>query len=77
CLGVVGELLHKLELDNIPSLRVYNKVDLVRDNLPSQVKNGVSICAQNPETLKELLGMMEHMVFDTGTEKRAGYAFRH
>ncbi|MCI5141656.1 MAG: GTPase HflX, partial [Candidatus Electrothrix sp. ATG1] len=74
---VVEELLHKLELDNIPSLRVYNKVDLVRDNLPSQVKNGVSICAQNPETLKELLGMMEHMVFDTGTEKRAGYAFRH
>ncbi|WP_339137975.1 MAG: GTPase HflX [Candidatus Electrothrix sp. GW3-4] len=67
---VVEELLRKLELDKIPCLRVYNKIDLVRDNLPSQVKNGLCISAQESETLKELLGMMEHMLIDMSTAKK-------
>ncbi|MCI5123593.1 MAG: GTPase HflX [Candidatus Electrothrix sp. AR5] len=66
---VVEELLDKLELDKIPCLRVYNKIDQVVDDLPSQVKNGYCICARDAGTLKELLGMMEHQLFDMGNKK--------
>lgn len=66
---VVEDLLQKLALNKIPCLRVYNKIDRVQDNLPAQVKNGICICAHDPTSLKELLGMMEQMLLrpDTGT----------
>ena len=67
--NVVEELLEKLELDKIPCLRVYNKIDQVVDDLPSQVKDGYCICAREAETLKELLGMMEHQLFDMGNRQ--------
>jgi GTP-binding protein HflX len=68
---VVEEILRKLELDKIPCLRVYNKIDAVSDNLPSLVKNGFCICARDASTLEELLGMMEHQLFDIGNSWRA------
>ena len=71
---VVEEILRKLELDKIPCLRVYNKIDQVNDNLPSLVKNGFCICARDAGTLKELLGMMEHQLFDIGHSRRARQA---
>ncbi|WPD21434.1 MAG: GTPase HflX [Candidatus Electrothrix scaldis] len=61
---VVKDLLQRLELDRIPCLRVYNKIDKLADDLPPQVKNGLCICAHEATTLQKLLGMMEHMLLD-------------
>lgn len=61
---VVEDLLQRLELDKIPCLRVYNKIDKLADDLPPQVKNGLCICAHEATTLQKLLGMMEHMLLD-------------
>ncbi|MCI5217785.1 MAG: hypothetical protein D3914_00975, partial [Candidatus Electrothrix sp. LOE2] len=60
----------KLELDTIPCLRVYNKIDQVQDDLPFRLENGLCISARDAGTLQELPGMMEHQLFDMGTVKR-------
>ncbi|MCI5132385.1 MAG: hypothetical protein D3904_12920, partial [Candidatus Electrothrix sp. EH2] len=57
----------KLALNKIPCLRVYNKIDRVQDNLPARVKKGICICAHDPATLKELLGMLEQMLVNPGS----------
>ncbi len=60
---VVDELLRKLALDTIPCLRVYNKIDQVRDDLPAQARKGLCISARDASTLPELLKIMEQHLF--------------
>jgi GTP-binding protein HflX len=60
---VVDELLRKLALDTIPCLRVYNKIDQVRDDLPAQARKGLCISAHDASTLPELLKIMEQHLF--------------
>jgi len=56
--GVVEEILRKLELDRIPCVQVYNKVDLV-PNLPGDCPDGVFISARDRSTLAGLLSLMQ------------------
>ncbi|MBW2328987.1 MAG: 50S ribosome-binding GTPase, partial [Deltaproteobacteria bacterium] len=55
---VVEKLLRELELDRIPCLRVYNKIDQVAD-VCLHVKDGVCISAVDGSTLGELLRVMQ------------------
>jgi GTP-binding protein HflX len=54
---VVEKVLRDLELDRLPCLRVYNKIDLVHrdEHLP---RDGVCISARDKATLDELLARM-------------------
>ncbi|WP_446010498.1 GTPase HflX [Candidatus Electrothrix sp.] len=60
---VVDDLLQKLELNKIPCLRVYNKIDQVRDDLPARARKGICISARDASTLPELLKTMEQHLF--------------
>jgi len=56
---VVEKLLRELELDRIPCLRVYNKIDQVAEDVCLHVKDGVCISAVDGSTLGELLRVMQ------------------
>ncbi len=58
---VVEKLLRELELDRVSCLKVYNKIDLVQDEVEtrSQRKDGVCINACDAKTLDELLREMQ------------------
>ena len=56
---VVENLLRDLELDRIPCLRVYNKIDRVAEDVCLHVKDGVCISAVDGSTLGELLRVMQ------------------
>ena len=56
---VVEKLLRELELDRIPCLRVYNKIDQVTEDVCLHVKDGVCISAVEKSTLGQLLTMMQ------------------
>jgi len=56
---VVEKLLRELELDRIPCLRVYNKIDQVTEDVCLHVKDGVCISAVDGSTLGELLRVMQ------------------
>ncbi|MCI5226685.1 MAG: GTPase HflX, partial [Candidatus Electrothrix sp. AX2] len=63
---VVEDLLRKLALEQIPCLRVYNKIDRVHDsihdNLPPQLQKELCISARDASTLQDLLKVMEHQL---------------
>ncbi len=53
---VVDSLLRELELEQIPCLRLYNKMDLLPDALlPPQTQDGICLSANNPAGLNGLL----------------------
>ncbi len=54
---VVDKLLNELDLDAIPCLRVFNKLDRADENVKEQVKrmNGVAVCSLDVKTLQPLL----------------------
>ncbi len=56
---VVEKLLRELELDRIPCLRVYNKIDRVAEDVRLHIKDGVCISAVEKSTLGQLLTMMQ------------------
>ncbi len=56
---VVENVLHKLELDRLPVLRIYNKIDLVEADVRLKVRDGVCINAHDRATLGELLLRMQ------------------
>ncbi|MCI5146004.1 MAG: hypothetical protein D3923_10855, partial [Candidatus Electrothrix sp. AR3] len=59
------KLLRELELERIPCLRVYNKIDLVAEELPPQmVQNGVCITARERTSLADLLQRIEAQLAD-------------
>lgn len=61
---VVEDLLRELELERIPCLKVFNKIDLVLergDTLPMGEK-GVFVCAADPTTLPPLLERAESLL---------------
>ncbi len=51
---VVDALLHELELEQIPCLRLYNKIDLL-DTPPKQEQDSLSISAHDPASLSKLI----------------------
>jgi GTP-binding protein HflX len=58
--AVVDNLLRELELEQIPCLRIYNKIDLLNDALlPPQTQDGICLSANSPATLAKLLGEIE------------------
>jgi len=70
---VVEKLLRKLELDRIPCLRVYNKIDLVPGDVPAGIKDGVCISAKDTATLEVLLSVMQaHLEQPMGDISAAG-----
>ncbi|XOF33443.1 MAG: GTPase HflX [Candidatus Electrothrix sp. YB6] len=72
--SAVESLLGKLEVDRIPCLRLYNKIDKLdplHKPLPAQISDGVCICARDSSTLKELLGRIErHLRGGAGITER-------
>ncbi len=58
-LEVVDKILCELELDRIPCLRVYNKIDRVTENVRLHCTDGVCISALNGSTCEELLVRMQ------------------
>ncbi len=68
--GVVESLLAELELDNIPSLQVYNKIDRVAPELLEQLAlsgDGVGISALDATTLTPLLARAEKILRSAGS----------
>ncbi|MDH4318684.1 MAG: GTPase HflX, partial [Desulfobulbaceae bacterium] len=61
---VVDELLHDLELDNIPCLRLYNKVDMAGEQKREQVERegGICVSALHAETLTPFFEQAEMML---------------
>lgn len=59
----VDSLLRELELEQIPCLRLYNKIDLLPDALlPPQTQDGLCLSAANPATLAGLLERIEGLI---------------
>jgi GTP-binding protein HflX len=68
--GVVESLLAELELDNIPCLQVYNKIDRVAPELLDQLtfpEDGVGISALDATTLAPLLARAEGILRSAGS----------
>lgn len=64
-LAVVEQLLRELELDEIPVLTLYNKIDQVADQESVQQQLGqeaITISALQPETLTGFLAQAERMI---------------
>ena len=64
-MAVVEQLLRDLELDEIPVLTLYNKIDLVEDKqlIQQQLgKDAITISALHPETLTGFLVQAERMI---------------
>ena len=55
---VVEKVLRDLELDRLPCLRVYNKIDLLEGELPAEAREGICISARDKSTLDGLLRAM-------------------
>jgi GTP-binding protein HflX len=65
---VVEELLHTLGLDRIPCLQVYNKVDLLPEDVTLERGDGIFISANDKSTLSGLLFLMQsHLEKISGT----------
>lgn len=61
---VVEGVVKSLGLDDIPMLKVYNKIDLLNNLSPEEMENdGVLICATKRETFDPLLEMMESSIW--------------
>jgi GTP-binding protein HflX len=60
--ATVEELLRELKLEQIPCLRVYNKIDLL-DSLPKRSKDGFPVSADDPASLSRLLGEIEARLY--------------
>lgn len=61
---VVEEVVKSLGLDDIPILKVYNKIDLLNNLSPEEIENdGVMISATKRETFDALLEMMESSIW--------------
>ena len=56
---VVENVLRKLELDRLPCLRVYNKIDLLEADVSLKMQDGVCLSAHDKATLGELLSRMQ------------------
>lgn len=64
-MAVVQQLLNDLELGTMPVLTLFNKIDQVEDReLVEQLvgKEGITISALQPETLKEFLAQAERII---------------
>ncbi len=64
-MGVVEDLLTELELSKIPTIRVFNKVDLISEEYARTQcarYQAIPVCALKEETLGELLGAMEQTI---------------
>jgi GTP-binding protein HflX len=74
---VVEKLLRELELDNIPCLKVFNKIDQLSPEEQEQFvrdDEGVGISALNPATLPPLLARAQQMLlFIVGKGMRSGW----
>jgi GTP-binding protein HflX len=67
-MAVVEQILRDLELDTIPVLTLFNKIDQVEDrDLIHQIvgKEGITISALHPETLSEFLVQAEKLIGKT------------
>jgi GTP-binding protein HflX len=64
-MAVVEQILRDLELDTIPVLTLFNKIDQVEDrDLIHQIvgKEGITISALHPGTLSEFLIQAERLI---------------
>ncbi|MBI5605992.1 MAG: GTPase HflX [Deltaproteobacteria bacterium] len=64
-MGVVEDLLTELKLSHIPTIRVFNKVDLISEEYARTQcarYQAIPVCALKEETLGELLGAMEQAI---------------
>ncbi len=71
-MAVVQQLLSDLELGTIPVLTLFNKIDLVEDPiLVEQIvgKEGITVSALQPETLREFLVQAERLIDKVLDEK--------
>ncbi len=67
-MAAVEKILEKLMLSSIPTLRVFNKMDLVSADMVHNLcarYDGVAISAKNPKTLGPLMGRMEDAILQT------------
>jgi GTP-binding protein HflX len=67
---VVENLLRDLELDTIPCLRVYNKMDRASREMCCHLDDGVCISAVNRATLQKLLPVIEQRLDLVGSGVR-------
>ena len=61
-MAVVEQLLHELELGDLPRMTLFNKIDLVEDRAEMERavgKEGFLVSASNAETLREFLVQAE------------------
>jgi GTP-binding protein HflX len=63
-MNVVEQFLKELDLENIPCLRVYNKVDLIQEELVGRIKKegGLLVSSLQPDTLKPFLIQAERLI---------------
>jgi len=65
----VDSLLRELELEQIPCLRIYNKIDLLPDALlPPQPQDGISLSANSPAGLAGLLERIQGLLVFSSAE---------
>ena len=66
--AVVDQLLHELDLDTIPCLRVLNKIDLVDEEelriLCNEFSDAIPLCANDPETFGPFLEAVQRLVLE-------------
>ena len=60
---VVKEVLKSLELDEIPVLNVYNKIDLLDEEQRFFPEEGVSISAKDASTFPALMEAIESIIW--------------
>jgi GTP-binding protein HflX len=63
-MSVVEQFLKELDLENIPCLKVYNKVDLIQEDLIGRIKKegGLLVSSLQPDTLKPFLIQAERLI---------------
>ena len=63
-MSVVEQFLKELDLENIPCLKVYNKVDLIQEELVGRIKKegGLLVSSLQPDTLKPFLIQAERLI---------------
>jgi GTP-binding protein HflX len=63
-MNVVEQFLKQLDLENIPCLKVYNKVDLIQEELVGRIKKegGLLVSSLQPDTLKPFLIQAERLI---------------
>jgi len=63
-MAVVDSLLRELELDTLPRLVLFNKIDMVddRQQLEMVAREGLPVSALDPDSLREFLRIAEEMI---------------